>query len=149
MVVMEYRSRKDRLWVEIEPVITGLGYSLVDFTDKRSRNSLQVDIVIYNERGITLDDCTLVHKTVLPRIEMLEDREDVYLEVSSPGTSRTIKTVDEFAVFTGKTVKVLLTDESEWITGKIVSIEKDALTLKTKDDTFTIDNSDIRKAKLD
>ncbi len=149
MAAMEYRDRKSTLLEEIEPVIRGLGYSLVDFTEKRSGNNLNAGIVIYRESGITLDDCTLVHRAVLPRIEMMEETHDVYLEVSSPGMSRNIKTVEELIVFSGRRIKVLLTDESEWITGRISSAEKDSLTLKTKDDTLVVNYDTIRKAKLD
>ncbi len=149
MADMEYRDRKSTLLKEIEPVITGLGYSLVDFTDRHSGSNLHIDIVIYRESGITLDDCSLVHRAVLPRMEMLEETRDIYLEVSSPGMSRNIKTVDELIVFSGRRIKILLTDESEWITGRISSADKDSLTLKTKDDTLVVNYDTIRKAKLD
>ena len=149
MAAMEYRDRKSTLLKEIEPVITGLGYSLVDFTERRSGNNLHTGIVIYRESGITLDDCSLVHRAVLPRMEMLEENQDVYLEVSSPGMARNIKTVDELIVFSGRRIKVLLIDESEWITGRISLAGKDTLTLKTKDDTLVVAYENIRKAKLD
>ncbi len=146
---MEYRGKKSKLLREIEPVITGLDYSLVDFTCGHHGRNLHVGIVIYKDGGISLEDCSLVHRTIFPRIEMLEETEDIQLEVSSPGTSRTIKSVDEFFIFSGKNVKILLTNESEWLKGRISSADKDFLTLVMKNDTVVVHYNDIRKAKLD
>ena len=146
---MEYREKKSKILDEITPVITGLGFSLVGFSERQRGKELHIDIVIYKKNGVTIDDCTLVHRAVFPRIEILEETRDVYLEVSSPGTSRTIKSVDEFFVFSGKNVKVLMVDDSEWIHGKIQNADNDSLTIKTKEDTVNVTYGDIKKAKLD
>lgn len=146
---MEFWDKESKLLNEIQPVIEGQGYSLVDFTSGRNNRKLQVSVVIYKEDGITLDDCTRVHKTISPRIELLEDIRNIHIEVSSPGISRNIRHSNEFPVFIGKNVRILTEGDSEWIYGKITSADKVSISLLTKDGTLNFAYSDIKKAKLE
>ena len=50
-------------------------------------------IYVDQPNGVTLDDCERFHKAVLP---FLEDVEYDFLEVSSPGVDRHIKTLRDF-----------------------------------------------------
>ena len=50
-------------------------------------------IYVDQPNGVTLDDCERFHKAVLP---FLEDVEYDFLEVSSPGVDRPIKTLRDF-----------------------------------------------------
>ncbi len=146
---MEFLNIESKLLGEIQPVVEGQGYYLVDFTSGRNDGNLHVSIVIYKEDGITLDDCTRVHKTIFPRIELLEDARNIHLEVSSPGISRNIRHSNEFSVFIGKNVRILTEDDSEWIYGKITSTDKVSISLLTKDGTMNFTYSNIKKAKLE
>ncbi len=146
---MEYRNKDNKLLREVEPVITGLGYSIIDFVSHRNEKNLHVGIIIYKEDGISIEDCALVHRTLFPRIEVLEETRDVHMEVSSPGTNRNIKSIDEFIVFIGKNVRILVFDDSEWIHGKIIFVRDDYLSIDTGDTTIDISYIDIKKAKLE
>ncbi len=146
---MEYLDKENSLFKELKPVISGLGYDIVEFHSRMKEGNLNLSLSIYKPDGITIDDCTLVHRTVFPRIEVMEGIRDINLQISSPGTSRKIKSLDEFYIFTGKNVSILTYEDSEWIKGRIVSVKDDLLTLSTKDDTVSVDLSDIKKAKLE
>ena len=146
---MERKNRDNSLINSIEPVIKGMGFSLVEFTSHRNRSNLTVNTIIYKESGVNLDDCSSVYKTILPRIELLEDSRSVNLEVSSPGLSRNIKTVDEFEIFTSRKVKILKHNDSEWIHGSIESVDDNSVNLNKSNQTFTVGFADINKAKLE
>ena len=146
---LERKNRDNSLIDSIEPVIKGLGFSLVEFTSSRNRSNLTVNTIIYRESGVNLADCSLVFKTILPRIELLEDSRSVNLEVSSPGLSRNIKAVDEFEIFIGRKVRILKKDDSEWIHGNIVSVENNSVNLNVSKETVIVDFADINKAKLE
>ncbi len=145
---MERKNRENSLVNSIEPVVNGLGFSLVEFSSHRNRSNLTINVIIYKESGVNLADCSTVYKTILPRIELVEDTRSVNLEVSSPGLSRNIKTVDEFEIFLGRKVRVLKKDDSEWIHGSIESIENNSVNLNVSKETVSVSFADINKAKL-
>ncbi len=146
---LERKNTDNSLINSIEPVIKGLGFSLVEFTSHRNRSNLTVNTIIYKESGVNLADCSTVYKTILPRIELLEDSRSVNLEVSSPGLSRNIKTVDEFEIFTGRKVRVLKKDDSEWIHGSIDSVDNNSVYINVSKETVSVNFADINKAKLE
>ena len=148
-MVLERKNRDNSLINSIEPVIEGLGFSLVEFTSHRSRSNLTVHTIIYSKNGVTIDDCSTVFKTIMPRIEVLEDSRDVNLEVSSPGITRNIKTVDEFEIFLGKKVRILKKNDSEWIHGSIESVNDNSVNLNIDKQTVDVSFADINKAKLE
>ncbi len=148
-MVLERKNRDNSLINSIEPVIEGLGFSLVEFTSHRSRSNLTVNTIIYSKNGVTIDDCSTVFKTIMPRIEVLEDSRDVNLEVSSPGITRNIKTADEFEIFLGKKVRILKKNDSEWIHGSIESVNDNSVNLNVDKQTVAVSFEDINKAKLE
>ena len=148
-MVLERKNRENSLIKSIEPVVEGLGFSLVEFTSHRNRSNLTINAIIYREEGVNLADCSTVYKTILPRIEVLEDSRDINLEVSSPGITRNIKTVDEFGIFLGKKVRILKRNDSEWIHGSIESVSADSVNLNHDKQTTTVGFDDINKAKLE
>ena len=148
-MVLERKNRDNSLINSIEPVIEGLGFSLVEFSSHRNRSNLTVNAIIYSKSGVSIADCSTVFKTIMPRIELLEDSRDVSLEVSSPGITRNIKTVDEFEIFLGKRVRILKKDESEWIHGFIESVNDNSVNLNIDKQTIAVSFADINKAKLE
>lgn len=145
---MEWKTSQTPLYEDLEPVIHGLGYSLVDLSRQQTKYGLQIRVVIYHYKGIGLNDCELVHKTILPRIELVEDTEDINLEVTSPGITRVLKHANEFAVFIDRKVRVLDVTTNDWIYGSIASANEGKLQLQTDNGLETIPYSNIKKAKL-
>lgn len=131
-------------------IVEKSGYSLVDCNLQHLKGGrLKAQVVIFSPEGTGVDDCSRVHKVLFPRMEMLAEEFDFYLEIASPGIDRVFKNNEEFGVFKGQKVKVLLDNESEWISGEILSYENSVVTLKHNDETEELSVSDIRKAKLD
>ncbi len=140
---------EDPIHDTIEPVVSGLGYSLVAVKSKTVKERLRVSIVIYSQEGVTLDDCAAVHQAVMPRIEVLQDNRDVYLEVSSPGIDRNLQSSREFAIFQGRGARVLRSDTDEWVAGIIVSADEKEVVLENESGRRTVAVELVRKAKLD
>ncbi len=143
----------------VAPVVEGLGYTLLDLSAAIVKATLRVSLVIYRPEGIGTEDCETVHRAVYPRIEVLFDNRVLHVEVSSPGIERTFKSNDEFAVFTGKGVRLLTDDDADWIGGTIVSATDDHVklahvhglghSLPDGETERTIPLARVRKAKLD
>ena len=146
---MEYIApEKVPYFGDCEPLISGLGYSIVELNVFRKQSSWQIKLVITGPAGVGIADCSKVHKSLLPRLEAVLATEDMYVEVASPGLDRIFKNAAEFSVFNGKQVKVWNTDISDWIQGKIVSSDSSSVRLETDKGEIDIPYIKIAKAKL-
>jgi ribosome maturation factor RimP len=152
---MRYIAKNDipheiaSLRLSLEEVLKGLKFRLVELVVSRHRGSVQVKAVIYNGQSIGTDDCTRVHRAIMPRLELAFEEQDVYLEVSSPGIDRLIKDGVEFINYLGKGIRCYRTDISDWTTGILDSADEKGVVLKIKDETLRLEYDVIAKAKLD
>ncbi|MCM1320789.1 MAG: ribosome maturation factor RimP [Bacteroides sp.] len=139
---------------ECSPLVSGLGYALVELRLSKSKTQHNVSAVIAradpsSAEAVGVNDCAKVHRLLLPRLEALLHSQDVFMEVMSPGMERNIKNAAEFVFFTGKSVRVWSKDINDWIPGKIVSSGPRSVVLDTAEKgTLTIPYEQIAKAKL-
>lgn len=80
---------------------------------------------------------------------MLASDFDFYLEIASPGITRTFKNKEEYSVFAGNRVKILTFDDNEYIHGELLGSENGIVSLKVEDEVIEIKIDDIQKGKLD
>jgi ribosome maturation factor RimP len=163
---MEYKTRErdketEALAGELEPIIGGLGFSLVELNLFRSkkRGSAQVKLVITrspgpsgqdgDKSGIGTTELSRAHRAILPRLETAFPGSDLYVEVSSPGTDRTIKEGAEFCYFTGRAVKCYRTDTSDWFSGILRACDTEKILLDTGEGITELNYDIIAKARLD
>jgi ribosome maturation factor RimP len=135
---------------EVRPILEKMGISLVELSQSTRKGSLTLHIVIYREEGVSIEDCTKVHKILAPRLEIVLSPADLYIEVSSPGLKRQFKSNREYKVFKGRAVKILREDMSEWDQGiiKDADDEKVTLILPVGEENI-ISFKDIKKGKFD
>jgi ribosome maturation factor RimP len=163
---MRYKTRErdkdtEALAGDLEPVIAGLGFALVELDLFRSKkqSSAQVKLVITrqtvdgdtqaNSGSIGTGELSKVHRAIIPRLELAFEGADLYVEVSSPGTDRVIKEGAEFRHFTGRAVKCYRTDTSDWYSGILRSSDSERILLDTKEGITELKYGIIAKAKLD
>lgn len=89
------------------PIVEGLNYELVDVEFIKEGASWYLRIYIDKPGGINIDDCQAVSE----RISEILDKKDpieqsYYLEVSSPGLERPLKTERDFIKYKGELVEV-------------------------------------------
>ena len=142
----------------LEAVLSGLGLRLIELSvsghrTRGSQGSVQVRAVIYKAGGAGaspgVDDCSKAHRAITPRLELAFPRQDICLEVSSPGIDRLIRDGAEFAHYKGRGVRCYRTDISDWTAGILESADEQGIMLKTKEGTVKLDFDIIAKAKLD
>jgi len=133
----------------LETVLNGLKFSLIELVVSKHRGSVQVKAVIYNGESIGTDDCSRVHRAVMPRLELAFPEQDIYLEVSSPGIDRLIKDGAEFTFFKGRKVRCFRTDITEWTAGILKNADENGIVIETKEGTLRLEFDIIAKAKLD
>jgi len=133
---------------QIEEVLGGLRFDLLELTVSRHRGSVQVRVVIYNGSSISTDDCSKVHRAIMPRLDLVFGGQDIYLEVSSPGIDRLIKDGSEFAHYKGRGVRCYRTDISDWTAGVLQSADERGIVIKTDEGALRLEFDIIAKARL-
>jgi ribosome maturation factor RimP len=134
---------------EIEPVLTGMGFTLVDLSVGRLKGSTRVAVVVFRREGVGIDECGEISRLIHPRLQMMEGLDDVSLEVSSPGIDRTLKRPEEYEIFLGRGVRVLPDGETEWVGGVIEKVQEGTISLRSGGRVTEYRISSIRKARLD
>jgi ribosome maturation factor RimP len=147
--------------VSLEPVISGLGFSILELSVSRHRGSAQVRLVICpkearfsTESGqkrpsIGTEELGRVHRAVLPRLEAAMEGAELSVECSSPGIDRTIREGAEFAHFYGMPVRCYLPAESRWVRGILRGADEEKIILENEDGKRELEYESIAKAKLD
>ncbi len=124
-----------------------LGYELVDVEFKKGVKHNLISIFIYKEDGIGLDDCESVSRKIDEILDKDEDLTDpYYLEVSSPGLDRPIKTKDDYRRNLGKEVEVKLyapIDGKKQFEGFLTSYDDENVLIKMEDGDMTFKQKDI------
>lgn len=121
------QEKPGALYEQLEPVIQGLGYTLIEASSANVKGRVHVNIIAFSENGIGTRECEEISRTILPRLEILLDNRDIALEVSSPGLERKFSSLLEFELFAGKAVKVLVGDQ--WFRGIISRVEEGEVVL--------------------
>ena len=93
----------------INPTVTELGYTIWDITYGKIGADYHLEITIDNERGIDIDDCERVHRAIDPILDEVDPIEGFYyLEVSSPGIERELRTPEHITACIGMKVEAKL-----------------------------------------
>ena len=133
----------------VEPLLEGMGYSLVDLSIGRLSGATRVSVVVYRKEGVGVNECAEISGMLFPRLETIEGLTEPSLEVSSPGIERVIRREGEYSIFAGRGVRILAGTATEWFGGIIDRVENGTLWLRKGRETHGFAISDIRKARLD
>lgn len=137
----------------LEPVIGAEGFQLVDLHLQRNRRSRRLGVIVYRPDGVDAASLETLAREIqfqLPLVGTAADNwlEDATLEVSSPGVERILRAPREYAIFTGKAVRILRGEASEWESAVIVSSAGDSVTLRFDHGEETVPTATIRRAQL-
>ncbi|MBN2442133.1 MAG: hypothetical protein JXJ04_12335 [Spirochaetales bacterium] len=143
------KSLKDKVFEDLEPIISGLGYSIVELKIGFAKKETHITVAIYKPDGVGIDDCTVVSRAIQERFEFYDEIDKFILRVTSPGIDRVIENKREYGIFINKGVRVLLKDNKEWTGGIIKEVTDSGIILQTKTESMNIEYTAIKKAKLD
>jgi ribosome maturation factor RimP len=137
----------------VSPVLTNLGYELVEVALAVSHGRRTLRVFIHKPGGVGLDDCARVSKAIgsLLDEESIFDRR-YYLEVSSPGAERKLKTRQDFRRFAGRRAVVRLREPrlgSNRLEGRLRGLEGDTVRFQPEgEDAIGIEFDNISSANL-
>src|SRR6185295_1853057 len=133
----------------IEPVVTGLGYELVDVQAANGGRFLR--LFIDKPGGIDVEDCAALSRQ-LSRVFEVEGVDYDRLEVSSPGLDRPLRKEADFARFAGHRadVKMRTPDASgrRRFVGVLRGAEDGTVAMELEGQTVRLALDDIERARL-
>lgn len=141
-------------FAECSAAVESAGFHLVELHIVPQNGTVRVTAAIASKdpkKDIGVSDCSKAHRALAPKVaSLLHKNEDaVSMELCSPGIERNFKNAAEFAVFTGREVRVWSGSAGGWIQGVVKSADKNQVVLETEGGSETaVAYSDIAKAKF-
>jgi ribosome maturation factor RimP len=145
---------KDRLFGLLEPVVSGLGYELIDVEWSSAGRHSVVRVYIDRTDGgsIGLDDCERASRSIGAVLDAEDPIGHEYqLEVSSPGFDRPLRTAAHFARFAGSEARVELAEPLEGrrrFRGRLGPVEDGLVTIEVDRKEWKLPLAGISKARL-
>lgn len=136
-----------------EPISEELGYDLVDVEFVKEGNRYFLRIYIDKVGGVDLDDCQKMSQLIGNKLDELDPiKVSYYLEVSSPGLDRPLKTDKDLKRNLGKEIEVKLfepVNDKKIIEGVLENFTDEEITLKiNENELLNIKRSKIALIKL-
>lgn len=101
------RSITEKVRKIAKPIIDQLNYDLVDMEYKKEGPSWYLRFFIDKPGGVTIEDCQIVSEKVGKELDKHDPiPNSYYLEVSSPGIDRPLKTEKDFKRHEGEEVEI-------------------------------------------
>lgn len=139
----------------IEDTVVSLGYSIWDVDYSKIGTERHLEITIDSENGIDIQDCEKVHRAIEVIIDEADPIEEMYyLDVSSPGLERVIRTDYHFEKCVGQTVELKLFSSVEGrksIIGMLASYDSEkseAVIVEKSGAELTVSRKLISKANV-
>ena len=143
------KNVRDTVKELVLPTVLELGYSLWDVTYTKIGADYHLEITIDSENGIGIDDCERVHRAIDPILDEYDPIETFYyLEVSSPGIERELRTDEHITLMLGCEVEAKLfsaKDGKKSITGVLSSYENGEVGLTAEDKEYKLSRSEISR----
>ena len=143
------KSIKDTVREAIEPTVTELGYRIWDVTYSKVGADYHLEITIDSDEGINIEDCERVHRAIDPILDEKDPIEDFYyLEVSSPGIERELRTDEHISYSIGARVEAKLFSQKNGrksYTGTLLEFDGVTVTISDNGESVTLQKSEISK----
>ena len=143
------KSIKDTVREAIEPTVTELGYRIWDVTYSKIGADFHLEVTIDHDNGIGIDDCERVHRAIDPILDECDPIEGFYyLDVSSPGLERELRTDEHLSFSLGQTVEAKLfaaKNGAKAYVGELSAFNESTVTIKTGDTLVELERREISK----
>ena len=135
----------------ILPVAEEFGYLLWDVEYVKEGAKMILRVTIDKEDGINIEDCEKMHRAIDPILDEADPIEGAYyLEVSSPGIERELRTEEHILASIGLRVEVRLyapVNGSKSFSGILVDYEDGEIALETDGGALAFPRSAVSKMK--
>ena len=143
------KTIKETVREAIQPTVTELGYDIWDITYSKVGADYHLEITIDSPAGINIEDCEKVHRAIDPILDEVDPIEGFYyLDVSSPGVERELRTEMHISRSVGQKVRAKLfaqKDGKRVITGILSAFEDGKITITEPEGDIILTQSEISK----
>jgi len=143
---------RERLIALIEPLLTRLGFELVELEYSSQRAHALLRLYIDSAAGVGLEDCAAVSREVSALLDVEDPIPSAYtLEVSSPGFDRVLRTQAHFGRFVGSRVFIELKEPRAGrrrYTGTLLAVDEQGIALEVDREQVAMRFAEIGKARL-
>ena len=143
------KSIKETVREAILPTVTELGYRIWDVTYAKIGADYHLEVTIDSDEGINIEDCEKVHRAIDPILDEVDPIEDAYyLDVSSPGIERELRTEEHILWGVGQKVEAKLFAAHQGqksIVGNLESFVDGVVTVKNDAGEYALEKSAISK----
>ena len=145
------KSIKETVREAILPTVTELGYDIWDITFAKIGADYHLEITIDSPNGINIEDCEKVHRAIDPILDEVDPIEGFYyLDVSSPGIERELRTEAHILHSIGQKVEAKLfaaKDGRRVVCGILKSFEGGALVITEQAGDVSLTQNEISKLR--
>ncbi|NLC04692.1 MAG: ribosome maturation factor RimP [Tissierellia bacterium] len=124
-----------------QDLATNLNYELVDVEYVKESGSYYLRVYVDKPGGITLDDCQIMSMALSEKLDENDPfKEAYYLEVSSPGLDRPLKTDKDLKRNLGKDIEIKLykaLNDRKNYEGKLVEYNNEEIIISSGDENIT------------
>ncbi len=146
------RREQTHLWELFEPVISGMGYDLIEIEHFPNPKHGVLRLYIDKEGGVLIEDCSAVSRQISALIDVEDPvRGKFNLEVSSPGLDRPLRRVKDFQRFTGSKVKLKTAvplDGQRNFSGRLLEANDQVVVIETDSEELSLPMNVIEKARI-
>lgn len=150
---MEKKNNTEAIvWQLIEPILNETVYDIYDVEYQREGAEWYLRVFIDKEGGVDLDDCEKVTDLINDPLDDLDPiTEPYFLEVSSPGIERRLKSITHFEKAIGEKIRVKtyakVENRKEWV-GILQEITDDAVILNVEGKSLVVPFDMVAKANI-
>lgn len=138
--------------VKIEEIVINNNFLLVDIIERGNKNNPVFEVYIDGLESVSTDDCALVSREISELLDEEETLSNTYrLDVSSPGTDRPLKFIEQYPKNIGRKfeVKFKFNDSTKKISADLTDVKESKLNFKSANgEEYLVDINDIIKAKV-
>lgn len=136
----------------VNPIVDKEELELVDIEYKKEGSNWFLRVYIDKDGGVDIDDCGRVSEELSKELDEIDPIPNAYfLEVSSPGAERPLKTKKDLLKSIGKHVHITTYEpvsNQKAFEGKLISFDEVVLVVQEKKDTFEIPYEKVASARL-
>ncbi len=143
---------KDTVLTELlQGALAVYGYELWGYELNSSEGNMRLQVYIETPQGVTLDDCERASRQIGAVLDVEDVMKGKYLlEVSSPGLTRALFTVEQYKRYLGRPVKIKISggEGRRTYRGELAEVTDEAVSLIVEGETIVLPFEDIEKANL-
>lgn len=142
---------KEEIQKIIEKTATETGYIIYESSIYLKGENSKITVKIDFMKPVSHGDCELFSARLDANLEESKILPNYFLEISSPGTDRKLRNIDELIRFKGSPVKIVYADSDlhRVFQGTLTEVKEDGISIADEKKTIFIRHEDVINANLD